>query len=234
MRLPRAKLFRLGFMALLLGTILFVVTKNDIRAEPPKSPTTHHCVCRHNAQQKKDVANFGVFSRIQWKKINLNGGIVSYHRVASIQLNPWRYVEIGWMRSVTGECGNVAINNYCGFIVYNAGGPDLGHAFAITRAAHNYQVQYDPNTMKHWFYLDGANVWNVSAGFGQGTQVKGGGEVGTGVEQMKDIQLSNLLYSIQNGGVFQLQPWNGYVDAEQEAPYSTIDGGPNDFFNHGP
>ena len=234
MRLPRAKLFRLGFMVLMLGTILFVVTKNDTRAEPPENPSANHCVCLHNAQQGKDVANFGASSLIQWKKVNLFAGTFSYHRVASIQLAPWRFVEFGWIKENQNWCAGLAVNLNCGLIVYNAGAGDLRQAITITRANHTYSFQYDPNTNKYWFYLNGANVWNKNAGFGQGNRVAGGGEVGAGVEQMKDVQLSNLLYLQQNGGVFQFVVWNGYFNLQQEAPYSNIAGGPNDFLDHGP
>jgi hypothetical protein len=164
----------------------------------------------------------------------LFNGTFSYHRVVSVQLTPWRYVEFGWIKEIIGQCGAVAVNNNCGLIVYDAGNGVFRHAIAITRANHVYASQYDPNTNKHWFFLDNANVWNVQANFGQGTDVWGGGEVGAGVEQMKDVQLADLRYIMQNGGIFQSVSWNGYVNHLQEAPYSNIAGGPNDFFDHGP
>jgi len=236
-KLQLSRIWRLCMLALMLGEITFLVTGNHAQADNPEAPSSNHCVCRHNAQQKKDVANFGAYAYIQWKKINLlpgNGGTYSYHRVASVQTTPWKYVEFGWIRTTKNWCAGVAIDKYCGLIVYNAGGADLNHAVAITKADHAYFSQYDPNTNKHWFFLDGANVWNINAGFGQGNQVKGGGEVGAGVEQMKDVHLSSLEYLVNNGGNFQFVFWNGYADAEQEAPYSNVDGGPNDFFNHSP
>jgi len=232
------RIWWLRLFALMLCSLAFIVTKPVAQAD---SPTASQFVerpdVRRNAQQKKDVANFGVYAYIQWKKINLQagqGGTFSYHRVASIQTNPWRYVEFGWTKNIAGDCAGVAVNNFCALIVYNAGGGDFAHPVAFTKADHSYSIQYDPNTTKHWFYLDGNNVWNKNSGFGQGNQVKGGGEVGAGVEQMKDVHLSSLEYLVNNGGNFQFVFWNGYVDAEQEAPYSNIDGGPNDFFDHGP
>jgi hypothetical protein len=233
-KLHPARILRLAILIFVLVGIAFFISGTDANAETTSAPTSNHCVCRHNAQQKKQLANFGVYGYIQWKRTNLNGGTFTYHRVASVQENPWRYVEFGWTKNAVGDCAAVTTGNFCALIVYNPGTGDFGHAVAFTKVDHSYSAQYDPNTTKHWFYLDGANVWNVNAGFGQGTQVKGGGEVGRGVEQMNDAHLYNLAYSVNNGGGFQYVSWNGYVDAEQEAPYSNVNGGPNDFFDHGP
>lgn len=234
MKPQAARILRLGVLALVLGGIAFLVAGAEIKAETYLAPASNHCVCRHNAQQKKQVANFGVYGYIQWKRTNLNGGTFTYHRVASIQENPWRYVEFGWTKNIVGDCAGVTAGSFCALAVYNSGAGDIGHAVAFTKVGHSYAAQYDPNTNRHWFYLDGANVWSVNAGFGQGTQVKAGGEVGRGVEQMNDVQISSLEYSINNGGNFQYVFWNGYQDAEQEDPYFNINGGLNDFFDHGP
>ncbi len=232
------KVLKICLFAFAIGCVVFLGTGTDANADTPKLPSSHPCThpCLHNAQQKKDLANYGAYASIQWKKVNLFTGKFSYHRVASIQTSPFRFVEFGWIKDIQipTQCDNVAVNSNCGLIVYNAGVGNLRKAVAITKATHVYQFQYDPNTSKYFFYLDGANVYDINAGFGQGNQIKGGGEVADGLEQMKDVQQFNLKYVIQNGGGFQYVPWNGYVDAEQEFPYSTIDGGANDFFNHGP
>jgi len=99
---------------------------------------------------------------------------------------------------------------------------------------HSFLHQYNPNDGEYYFYLDDAYVWHQDANFLSGTRVAAGGEVGLGVEQMKDVHISNLLYIKNNAGVFSYQDLNGYVDYQQDAPYSNTDGGPNDFFDHGP
>jgi hypothetical protein len=230
-KLQLARIWQLGMVALVLGGVAFLVAGNRAEANDPVAPLSNHCACRHNAQQKKEIVNYGASALIQWKKLNLNNGQYSYHRVATIQASPWRYVEFGWWKNSLGLCGGT---NTCAYIVYNAGGLNYSIAILMTRADHTYAFQYNPNDGEYWFYLDGAYVWHQDANFLSGTRVAAGGEVGLGVEQMKDVHISNLLYSKNNAGVFSYQYWNGYVDYQQEAPYSNTDGGPNDFFDHGP
>ncbi|MDL1897559.1 hypothetical protein FBQ82_14935 [Anaerolineae bacterium CFX7] len=123
MELQLARIWRLGLLALVLSGIAFLVAGNRAEANDPAAPSTDHCVCRHNAQQKKEITNYGALAD---------------------------------------------------------------------------------------------------------------GEVGLGREQMKDVHLFNLQYLAQSAGQFQYKYWNGYVNYQQEAPYSNIPGGANDLFDHGP
>lgn len=232
MKLQLATIWQLSLLALVIGSVAFLVASNRAEAKDPEGPSSDHCVCRHNAQQKKEVNNFGAAATIQWKKLNLNNGGYSYHRIATIQAAPWRYVEFGWLKNSQGLCG--AGTNTCAYIVYNAGGADFPMRIPMTRADHSYSFQYDPNSGRYWFYLDGANVWNQNANFQAGTRVAGGGEVDMGVEGMGNVHLSNLLYLQNNGGLFQYVPWNGYIEYQRQPPYSNLPGGQNDFFDHGP
>ena len=60
-------------LALVLGGIAFLVAGHRAEANDPVAPSDH-CVCRHNAQQKKELVNYGAYARIQWKKLNLKAG----------------------------------------------------------------------------------------------------------------------------------------------------------------
>lgn len=113
----------------------------------------------YNAQQKKDITAWGALATINWTDPPLNGGTYSDHRVAVIQLSPWRYGEIGWIKYSTGLQT---------FITYDAGGGAIQHVYSVTPATHDYALQYDPNTAEYWFYVDTTPIFHWALNFSSG------------------------------------------------------------------
>jgi hypothetical protein len=134
-----------------------------------------------------------------------------------VQNSPWRFVEFGWVKTVL--FGNCAWNStFCGLVSYdNGSGGQNVPISGITQATHRYSMQYDPNTNKYWFYVDGANIYNINANFSSGNFVVGGGEVSNGLEKMNGTTLSDLRYIASLGGGYV--SWNGHVNYVVEAPY---------------
>lgn len=198
-------------MALLLGVLGAKLLNEPSKAGASGNyaPEYSHCTCLHNAIEKKDVTTKGGWAYITWTNPNLNGGWVSYHRVATVQWSPWRYVEWGWGKTASG---------FQGLMAYNAGSGDQNvYVSGISAATHRWSHQYDSNTSKFWFYVDGANYTNVNVGFSAGNAVTAGGEVGNGVESMNSTNLYDLRYLSCSGCGFTL--WNGHVNYVDNSPY---------------
>src|SRR5262245_44296232 len=176
-------------LAIALASV-FILSRTEQKVDASVSNTStdaiaaNHCTCLHNATQKKDVTAWGVSGYISWTNPNLNNGTASYHRVGVVQNSPWRFVEFGWVKTVL--CGNCEWNQrFCGLVSYDDGGGGLNvHISGITQATHRYSMQYDPNTNKYWFYMDGVNVYSRIVNFSSGNFVAGGGEVSNGLEKM--------------------------------------------------
>ncbi len=133
---------------------LLMSTSQSAQAITDNTPKYNHCnPCLHNATEKKDIDAWGAWAYITYTNPNLNGGLASYHRVGVVQWSPWRFVEFGW-RKLTGVGTK-------GLIAYDSGSGGRNVSVAISGATHRYSMQYDPNNGKYWFYLDGANVYNV-------------------------------------------------------------------------
>jgi hypothetical protein len=192
-----------------------------------EAPIANHCTCLHNATQKKDVTAWGVWSYISWTNPNLNNGTASYHRVGIVQNSPWRFVEFGWVKTIL--FGNCDWNStFCGLVSYNAGSGGRNVAIpSVTQALHRYSMQYDPNTSKYWFYVDGTNVYSVNANFSSGNFVVGGGEVSNGLEKMNGTTLSDLRYIASLGGSYVSR--NGHTNYVVEAPYYNTNISSNSF-----
>ena len=67
--------------------------------------------------------------------------------------------------------------------------------------------------------------------FTSGDRVIGGGEVYAGIENMGRTRLSDLSYSVNDGGNFYFTYWNGYVRHVEDYPYCNIPNGPNSFYD---
>ena len=156
----------------------------------------------YNAQQQKDITAWGALATINWTEPTLDGGTYSDHRVAVIQSSPWRYGEIGWIKYSTGPQT---------FVAYDSGGGNRSRGYSFTPATHDYALQYDPSTGEYWFYVDTVPVDHFALNFSSGNLARGGGEVWDGVESMGQTRLSNLSYSVNQGGNFSYTSWNGYV-----------------------
>ncbi len=177
----------------------------------------------YNAQQQKDVTAWGAHATINWTDPPLNGGTFSDHRVAVIQLSPWHYGEIGWLKDSTGLHT---------FVAYDDGGGNTQQFFSVSPATHDYSLQYDPNTAQYWFYVDSVVVFNWPINFSSGGYVAAGGEVWDGVESMGWTRLSNLSYLVNQGGNnFVYVPWNGYQRYVVEFPYCNIGIDSNSFYD---
>lgn len=178
----------------------------------------------HNATQKKDVTAWGSWAYINWTNPDLDGGSWVYHRTAVLQWSPWRFVEFGWQKTSSGVRG---------LIVYEDGSGAKNQVVSISAATHRYSMQYDPNTDKYWFYLDGSNVWNVDANFSSGDAAMAGGEVASGVEDMGHTHCYDLRYLKKNDGTFSFVLWNGYEEYAVDDAYFNTDDGSNAFYDDG-
>ena len=125
------------------------------------------------------------------------------------------------------------MTTFCGYIAYNDGSGNRSQPVGgISQATHRYQSQYDPNSAKYYFYVDGSNVWNVNANFSSGNAAMGGGEVNNGVEKMAHTQLYDLRYLQKNpDGSFVFVLWNGHIDYADDSPYYNTSGGSNSFYD---
>jgi hypothetical protein len=202
------KILRTLLLVLMIATMLGLT---DASASPlAQTPKKYY-----NAQQKKDVAAWGAKATITWTDPALNGGTFSAHRIAMIQVSPFQFGEIGWEKTTGGLLG---------FVTYNDGSGigNQGTTFSVSPATHEYALQYDPNTQRYWFYVDGSIVFNAATNFPSGNRVAGGGEAYDGVESMGHTRLSDLGYSVNQGGNFSYAPWNGYESYQQGYPYCNI------------
>jgi len=191
-------------------------------------PKYSHCACLHNALEKKNITAWGAYAYITWRNPNLNGGLFSYHRVGVMLQTPttWRFVEFGQRKISTGIQGTIA---------YNAGSGTNNIFLPISTGTHQYSMQYDPNSGKYWFYLDGANVYNINAGFSSGNAVIAGGEVAYGVEAMAHTKIYGLRYLKRKAdGTFVYVSWNGHVDYSSygdDPPYYNTNINLNSFYD---
>lgn len=176
----------------------------------------------YNAQQKKDLIAWGAQATITWTDPPLHGGSYSAHRVAVIQISPWRYAEIGWYKYSAGLFTFVTCED--------GSGPQMD-LFPVSPATHEYAFQYDPNGAQHWFYVDSSVVSHKAVNFSSGDRVAAGGEVYDGVESMGRTRLFNLRYLINVGGSFYYVPWDGYERYMIEFPYCNIAIDPNSFYD---
>jgi hypothetical protein len=196
----------------------------SIQAVGNNGTENNHCTCLHNATEKRDGTTWGGSGYLTWTNPNLNGGWASYHRVATAQTSPWRFVEWGWGKTSSG---------YQAILAYDAGSGGQNVYFSgITAATHQYSHQYDPNTSKYWFYIDGSNYTNINANFSSGTFNAAGGEAGNGVESFNSTKVYDLRYLVRNpNGTFTFASWNGHSNYIDNAPYSNqnIDG--NSFYD---
>ncbi len=194
----------------------------------PNRNVRAHTGALHNCTEKKDVVAWGAWAYINWTNPDLDtgdGGQWVYNRVGVAQVSPWRFVEFGWWKTTSGLQG---------YIAYNDGSGNKGQSVTISAATHRYSMQYDPNTGKYWFYVDGSNVWNVNANFTDGDFAVGGGEVGYGVESMGHTKLWDLRYSKRNpDGTFQYALWNGHVNYADDDPYFNTNIDSNSFYDDG-
>lgn len=213
------KKIELSLLIVLVVTILIALPSRSVQA---------HTGARHNATEKKDIVNWGAWAYIQWTNPDLDtgdGGQWTYHRVVTVQWSPWRYVEFGWQKTTSGIRGAIG---------YEDGSGPRQQNVTISAADHRYTFQYDPNTGKYWFYVDGSNVWNVNANFSDGDAVIGGGEVAWGVESMGHTRLWDLRYLKRNpDGTFVYISWNGHVNYADDSPYYNTDNGLNSFYDDG-
>ncbi len=195
---------------------------------PSNRNVSAHLGALHNCTDKKDITAWGAWAYINWTNPDLDtgdGGIWVYNRVGVVQWSPWRYVEFGWQKTTAGIRGAIGYNDGSGAKQVNV---------VITAATHKYHMQYDPNTGKYWFYVDGSNVANVNANFSSGNAVIGGGEVPYGVESMGHTLLSDLRYLKRNpDGTFVFSSWNGHINYADDAPYYNTDNGSNSFYDDG-
>lgn len=200
-----------------LVLVLLIIAPQSAQATTNNMPEYNHCTnCLHNATEKKDITAWGVWGYITWTNPNLNGGAWSYHRVAVVKWSPWRFVEWGWQKISTGIRGAIAYDAGSGGVNVIIGG--------VSAATHRYSIQYDPNTSKYWFYLDGANVYNINANFSSGNAVTGGGET-TGVEAMAHTKLYDLRYLKKNAnGTFSYVLWGGHINYADDPPYYNTNG----------
>ena len=196
--------------------MLSISIPQSAQATANNTPEYNHCTppCYHNATQKKDVTAWGAWGYITYTNPNLNGGWWSYHRVVVVQWSPWRFVEWGWRKHWW--------NGLKGLIAYDAGsGGQNVEISGVSAATHRYSMQYDQGTNKYWFYLDGANVYNINANFSSGNAVSGGGET-EGVEAMAHTKLYDLRYRNTVNGTFNL--WGGHINYAVDAPYYNTNG----------
>lgn len=209
---------------LALQVVLVVV----VLAGQPNRNAYAHTGTIHNCTEKKDVVAWGAWAYINWTDPDLDtgdGGLWVYNRVGVVQSNPWRYVEFGWQKTTAGIRGAIGYNDGSGAKQLNV---------VISAATHRYSMQYDPNTGKYWFYVDGSNVANVNANFSSGNFVVGGGEVAYGVESMGHTKLWDLRYLKRNpDGTFVFVSWGGHVNYADDAPYSNTDNGTDSFYDDG-
>jgi hypothetical protein len=180
----------------------------------------------HNATQKLDTIAWGVQGYITWTDPSLNGGQWSYHRLSVIHWSPWRFVEWGWQKTTAGFRGMIAYND--GTRLYNR------VVNGLSSATHRYSIQYDPNTGRYWFFVDGVSVWSVDADFSAGDAVTIGGEVATGRECMGDTKSYDLRYLVRKpDGSFAYVPWDGLKPYAVDAPFSNSGDGRSLVFDHG-
>lgn len=218
-------LFPLLVLLVISLSIDYIVVQASKQERSYPSPLLH-VDGLHNATQKKDVTAWGVLANLTWTNPNLNGGSWSYHRPMVVQWSPWRFVEFGWQKTTSG---------FRGLVGYNDGSGNKNQVISgVSAATHSYSIQYDPNSTKYWFYVDGSNVWNVNANFSSGNAVISGGEVASGVECMGHTRNYNLHYLQRNAnGTFTYYFWNGYVPYAVDAPYSNAPDGSNAFYDDG-
>ena|SRR5436190_1993070 len=137
----------IAVLMLLVGS-LPAVTPNVFAWNENGKPAENHCTCLHNATEKKVVTTWGGWASITFTDPNLSGGASSYHRVATIEGTTGKFVEWGWVKDPT--C-------FFALLSWNDGIFGTRHRYVsgISRATHNYSHQYDPNSSKFWFYIDG-------------------------------------------------------------------------------
>ncbi|MES4787651.1 MAG: hypothetical protein C4294_19675 [Nitrospiraceae bacterium] len=224
--------FRQCLLYVLLVVLLGSINRISLTAQASgeNTPPANHCSnCFHQAAEQQYVTAWGGWAYIP----NLNSGRGSYHRVAVFQLSPFRFAEIGWIKTNTfgSYCG--WWNTFCAQVSWDSGSGNQNFSSAISQATHLYSLQYDPNTQKYWFYVDGSNIFNQNANFSSGT-IGAGGEVVDGVESMAHTQLYDLRYLQRNGdGSFVFVSWNGHVNYRDDPPYYNTDNGPNSFYDDG-
>lgn len=217
---------------LLLASVSAISTSSVASASGSHRPPLSHGEFLHNAREKKSgsYTAWGGRATINWTNPNLTQyGWLSYHRVATIDYSAQKYVEFGVAQTS---------NGIKGLIAWNDGSGDQNAEVTVSAATHSYSHQYDPNTSKYWFYVDGANVYNISANFSSGNISGAGGEAGSGVEQFNSTLISNLSYLKRNSnGTFVYSSWNGHVQYNDpdDAPYYNTDGpNSNSFYDKGP
>lgn len=213
-----------------MGLVIISASHNSqatLRIQSSQRVLTFYSPLQHphaNAAQKKDVGTaWGVEGRITWTNPDLRGGTGSAHRVAVVQQNPWRYTEVGWAKLT---------NGLYTFVTYENGtGPITQYFSNLTPAEHQYTAQYDPNTAKHWYYVDGVSFFSQPVNFSWGDRVIGGGEVIDGIEGMGNTLLFDLRYLVNQGGSFLYVPWDGYERYVEDRPYCNVPNGLNSFYD---
>lgn len=209
-------------------SLLVVLVMTMLAEEFPGQSVFAHTGALHNATEKRDIVNWGASAYIQWTNPDLDtgdGGWAIYHRVATVQWSPWRFVEFGWRKTTSG---------FSGLIAYDDGSGGKNIPVSLSAADHRYHFQYDPNTGKYWFGVDGSNYWSVNANFSDGDAVIGGGEVGYGVESMGHTKLWNLRWLKRNpDGTFVYVSWDGHANSADDSPYYNTDNGLNSFYDDG-
>lgn len=218
---------RAGRAILLLTAILtFIPGAPGVEGEIMPQVMASQAEKLHNATQKLDTVAWGVQGYITWTDPSLNDGQWSYHRLSVIHWNPWRFVEWGWQKTKAGFRGMIAYND--GTRLYNR------VVTGLSSATHRYSIQYDPNTGRYWFFVDGVSVWSVDADFTAGDAVTIGGEVATGRECMGDTKSYALRYLVRKpDGSFAYVPWDGLKPYAVDAPFYNSGDGRSLVFDHG-
>lgn len=189
------------------------------------SRESNHGIGLHNATQTKDdVLAWGAQGQITWTDPDVSKGYASFHRVAYLRDTPLAYAGFGWIKRLP--------SNFAAVIEWYDNGPKNFNLYSVSKATHRYSIQYDPNTKKHHFYVDGNYVFTQDCKFSFGDRAVAGGEVQYGTEKMGHTKVYQLKYSQQQSdGTFRFVPWNGHTNYVQNAPYFNTNIAANAFYD---